>query len=174
MHERAGYADNIPYNATPEQGGTLAKAPRYEGMTAATTAGQAARTVLGALLEAVLADAPAVLSGEDVRATHDMRVAIRRLRSALATFRRCAPRKSWAELATATKRIGRKLGAVRDADVHLAALRAALAGAAAGEAAGISYAIDALTARRRRDLADFAIELSQFDRRGFARFVDAL
>ena len=152
----------------------MAKAPRYEGMTAATTVGRAARTVLGALLEAVLADAPAVLNGEDVRATHDMRVAIRRLRSALATFRRCAPRKRYAELAAETKRVGRKLGEVRDADVHLAVLRAALAGAAAGEAPGIAYAIDALTARRRRALADFAIELSQFDRRGFARLIDAL
>ena len=145
----------------------MAKAPRYEGLTADTPLGDAARIVMGALLEALLASAPAVLRGEDERSVHDMRVAIRRLRSAMTTFSTRFPRKRWRMLRDATRRVGRRLGAVRDADVHLAALRSARAGAAPAELAGIDYVIDTLVARRRRALAKFAIELSQFDSAAF-------
>ncbi|MBD5657597.1 MAG: CHAD domain-containing protein [Candidatus Eremiobacteraeota bacterium] len=103
-----------------------------------------------------------------MRAVHDMRVAIRRLRSAMTTFGDRFPRKRWRALRDATRRIGRRLGRVRDADVHLAVLRAARGPAAVEERPGIDYAIETLVARRRRALAEFAVELSQFDRDAFA------
>jgi hypothetical protein len=60
------------------------------------------------------------------------------------------------------------LGDVRDADVHLAELRAALGGATANEIPGIAFAIETRVATRRAALARFAIELSQFDREALA------
>jgi CHAD domain-containing protein len=93
-----------------------------------------------------------------------MRVALRRLRSALATFERCFSRRRLRPVREGIRRIGRRLGAVRDADVHLALLRGALGGATAADRPGIAYAIEYVSARRRAALARFAIELSQFDR----------
>jgi CHAD domain-containing protein len=128
-----------------------------------------ARAILRALLGEVLEYAPAVLGGDDTRSVHDMRVAIRRLRSALATFEDAFQRRRIRELRHAVRRVGRKLGHVRDVDVHLAALRGALGGASEAERPGVTHAIDQLLARRRTALAEFAIELSQFDRDRFAR-----
>ncbi len=145
----------------------MAKAPRYDGLTATTPYGDAVRIVVRALAEEIVRSAPAVLRGEDTRAVHDMRVSIRRIRSALRTFDGALPAKRRERLATAMRRIGRRLGVVRDADVHLAVLRAALAGAASSDRPGIAYAIESLANRRRVALAAFAIELSQFDRDAF-------
>ncbi len=145
----------------------MAKAPRFESLAPQEPLGRAASTVLRGLLQAALADAPAVLGGEDVKATHDMRVAMRRLRTAQETFADALPSKPLRAFARAARRVGRRLGAVRDADVHLAALRAALGGATVAETPGIVYAIDAIGVERRRALAKFAVELSQFDRAGF-------
>jgi len=142
----------------------MAKAPRYDGLTPETTPADAAGAILEPLLAAALREAPAVLREQDVRATHDMRVALRRLRSALETFAACFPAKRVKAQARALRRLARRLGEVRDADVHLAELRAALAGATATETTGIAYAIETLVAARRAALARFAIELSQFDR----------
>lgn len=150
----------------------MAKAPPFVGLTGDASLERAARTILRALLDAILAETSAVLHGDDVRATHDMRVAIRRLRTALDTFCAELPRKMLRRYAHATRRIGRRLGKVRNADVHLAVLRGALGGATTGEAAGIGYVIETLIARRRQALSEFAVELSQFDRDGFAALLD--
>ncbi len=150
----------------------MAKAPRYAGLVPDTSLKEAARAVLGPLLAAAFEQAPAVLRGDDVDATHDMRVALRRLRAALATFRECYPEKRLQEHIRATRRIGRKLGEVRDADVHLAALRTALGGATTDEHAGVAHALETLAAGRREALAEFAIELSQFDRAGLAGLIE--
>jgi len=149
----------------------LAKAPRIEGLDADMPLKTAARVLLRAHLKAVLSPAPDVLRGDDTKAVHDMRVAIRRLRSAMATFADCFPKRRWRMLRRKTRRIGSKLGEVRDADVHLGALRGTLGGATAADRPGIAHAIELLGARRRRSLAEFAIELSQFDRELFARTV---
>ena len=123
------------------------------------------------LLESALAEVPAVLHGDDARAVHDMRVAIRRLRSAQEAFGSRLPGRAMRRFARAAKRLGRRLGVVRDADVALAALRGALGGATTAEQPGIAYAIDTIAVRRRWALAAFAIELSQFDRAAFGRLL---
>jgi CHAD domain-containing protein len=138
---------------------------RYDGLTPEMPLGDAARSILRSLAGEMLSEAPGVLRN-DVEATHKMRVAIRRLRTALATFDAAFPKRRLEDFRAATRRVGRRLGAVRDADVHLAVLRATLAGATEAEAPGIAYAIETLSARRRRSLAEFAIEYSQFDRDG--------
>jgi CHAD domain-containing protein len=142
----------------------MAKAPRYEGLTPQTQPADAVRAILGVLFAAALREAPAVLHEQDVRATHDMRVALRRLRSALETFGAEFARTDLRARERALRRLARRLGDVRDADVHLAELRATLGGATASESQGIAYAIEVLVAKRRTALARFAIELSQLDR----------
>lgn len=149
----------------------MAKAPRYEAIVAQTPFDTAARVVVGTLSETVLGVAPIVLRGDDTRAVHDMRVAIRRWRTALTTFKTAFRRKPSRMLRRRVRRLGHNLGKVRDADVHLAVLRAALAGAQDNERPGISYAIETILQQRRRALAEFAIELSQFDRGTLARAV---
>ncbi|GAC1396864.1 MAG: hypothetical protein NVS4B5_02930 [Vulcanimicrobiaceae bacterium] len=145
----------------------MAKSPPYDGLTAVLPVANAVVIVVRALLDEFTASIPAVLHGDDTRAVHDMRVTIRRLRSALGTFDDAYPRERRVRMMATMRRIGRKLGPVRDADVHLAVLRAALAGAAGVDRVGIAFAIDAIAERRRVALADFAIELSQFDRAEF-------
>lgn len=126
----------------------------------------ATRTIVRGLLEAALDEVPRVLRGDDVEAVHDARVEVRRLRTALESFRK--PLGPDAEtLERAIRRVGRKLGAIRDADVHLAALRGALGGATVDESAGIQLLLESMAAGRRRALADFAVEMSQFDRAAF-------
>lgn len=147
----------------------MAKAPRYDAIAADMPFDAAARIVVGTLSETVFAFAPSVLHGDDTRAVHDMRVGIRRLRCALTSFEAAFRPKRLRAYARSVRRLGRKLGEVRDADVHLAALRGALGGAPDIERSGIAYAIDTVRERRRGALAAFAIELSQFDRGALER-----
>jgi adenylate cyclase len=144
----------------------MAKAPRFETLAAAMPLADAARTIVHGLLEAALAEVPRVLRGDDVETVHDARVAIRRLRTALESFRK--PLGADAEtLERAIRRLGRKLGAIRDADVHLAVLRGTLGGATVDETAGVQSLLESIAVGRRRALADFAVEMSQFDGAAF-------
>ena len=151
----------------------MAKAPRYDRLHADLDTSLAAGIVIEALVREVMHATPAVLRGDDTRAVHDMRVSIRRLRSALATFSASIAPKRLESMRRSARRIGRKLGPVRDADVHLASLRVALAGAPSLDRAGIAFAIEMLTVARSTALAAFAIELSQFDRDLFPGANDA-
>jgi CHAD domain-containing protein len=63
-----------------------------------------------------------VRQAEDIEYIHRMRVASRRLRSALALFEDTVPRKRFPAWEKQVKRITRALGAARDADVQIAAL----------------------------------------------------
>jgi CHAD domain-containing protein len=129
--------------------------------------------MLRRLAEAVLHQTPNVLRGDDARAAHDMRVALRRLRTLLRSLRRCYRRRPYRRVRRELRALARRLGTVRDADVHLAALRSALGGATLDEADGIAHAIEALHERRRRGLSRFAIELSQFDRDYLLSFIES-
>jgi CHAD domain-containing protein len=150
----------------------MAKAPRYGEIRADEPLGVLSDAVLRSLWKAMLEEADGALSGEDVEAVHDMRVAIRRLRSALRAFRTCYPDSARKGLAKKTKRLGRQLGVVRDADVHLDALRTALANAAEPDRDGIAYAIEQVGEQRGRALAQFAILLSQFDRDALEKLIE--
>ena len=150
----------------------MAKPPRFDGLTPQTELTHAAAVILGTLHEQFLSHAPEALRGDDVEAVHDMRVALRRVRTALRTFGACFPRRRIGAYVQTARHVARRLGAVRDADVHLAYLRSALAGASTREQPGVQFAIEALAARRRRALAEFAIEFSQYDRDELGRLVE--
>jgi CHAD domain-containing protein len=93
-----------------------------------------------------------------------MRVAIRWLRNAIVTFGENGSRQRLKRFGKATRRLGKRLGAVRDADVQVAALRRTLAGAAPDEAAGVEFAIEHVDARRANDLEAVGPALEAFTR----------
>jgi CHAD domain-containing protein len=141
----------------------VGRAPRYGDIAPEDSVRTLADRVLHALARETREHAPAAMQGVDVKAVHDMRVAIRRLRSALAVFAPCYQRRPQHRATRAFRRLGRRLGAVRDADVHLGVLRSALAGATDAERPGVAFVIEQLHETRRQALAHFAIAVSQFD-----------
>jgi CHAD domain-containing protein len=91
----------------------------------ASTAGHVVLAYLQAQAEAIRALEPRVRDDEP-DAAHQMRVAVRRLRGGLRTFRRVIDRPAADELAGELRWLGALLGRVRDAEVLAAHLRGAL------------------------------------------------
>jgi inorganic triphosphatase YgiF len=75
--------------------------------------------VMGAGLAHLQANMSGVLAGEDPEYLHQMRVALRRLRSALGVFRPVLPADVMAPIATELKWLASSLGPARDWDVFL-------------------------------------------------------
>jgi len=84
------------------------------------TPSAAFRQILGALLLALLADMPAVLAGSrDIEPVHRMRVAVRRLRSAVSVFRPAIACPTVEHTNELLKSLGARLGPTRDWDVFV-------------------------------------------------------
>ncbi|HEX6663746.1 MAG TPA: CHAD domain-containing protein [Gaiellaceae bacterium] len=83
--------------------------------------GQVALANLRRQFGALLAHEPGTRLGEDIEELHDMRVASRRLRAAVALFEDVLPAEA-ARLRPELAWLGRTIGAVRDLDVQLAQL----------------------------------------------------
>ncbi|UUI76400.1 CHAD domain-containing protein [Cellulomonas chengniuliangii] len=94
----------------------LAAGDETAGDGRAVDAGRLVQAYLADQVEELLAHEPGVRAG-DGNAVHDMRVATRRLRSALATFRPVLRRERTDPLRDELRRLGRHLGEARDADV---------------------------------------------------------
>jgi CHAD domain-containing protein len=108
--------------------------------------------------EAILAAEPGVRAG-DPDAVHDMRVATRRLRATLRTFRPLFDRARTEPLRDDLRWLGRLLGAVRDGDVLADRLTAAVTAeppelVAGPVSARIRQRLAADTAKARSDLVD--------------------
>ena len=142
----------------------MAKAPRYGNAGANEPIERLVAAVLRALWETIFKEAAAAVQGDDVDAVHDMRVAMRRFRSALRIFERYLPPDECEGLVKRTRRLARALGEVRDADVHLEVLRGALNQAADEDREGIAFAIEQIGEARGAALAIFADRLSAYDR----------
>lgn len=84
----------------------------------------AADNIFGSL-EKLLAESAGVRDGGDIEPLHRMRVASRRLRAGLRTFRHCIPPKRYERIYSETRAITRALGEARDADVQIAFLKKA-------------------------------------------------
>lgn len=93
----------------------------------------ALRGVIGHLLEVLLWHMPVAVAGEDPSGVHQMRVALRRLRSALRAFRPAADAPALRRFDQGLKGLASTLGPARDWDVFLAGLGAELAEALPGE-----------------------------------------
>lgn len=99
--------------ATPRQEGAPALPAEQLSVTDALT------HILGHLIDVMLANAPvaAKLGGDGVEAVHQMRVAVRRTRSAASIFRPALPQGALDGITGNLKELGSKLGPTRDWDV---------------------------------------------------------
>lgn len=96
-----------------------------------------AAEVLLTRLDALAHERAGVRAAEDIEHIHHMRVASRRLRTALGIFAECLPAKEAAAWGRDIRRITRALGAARDLDVQLEAVDAFRQTAGRREAPGL-------------------------------------
>ena len=143
-----------PTASLAEEGRALARGeaprPRRRGAPAlanAATVEAALLAALGHLLEAMLSHAPGCRPGAGPEGVHQTRVALRRLRSVLKSFRPAAGCPALAEFDAGLAALAGALGPARDWDVFLAGI-----GADAAEAIGPDRRLAALlkTAESRR------------------------
>ncbi len=106
------------------------------------------RSVTAQRLEALLAEVDGVRSGEDIEHVHRMRVASRRLRSALRIFGECFKGKKAKRWRKAVKRITTSLGEARDLDVQIELLEGMAKDWQGEEAVGLALIVEMLRCRR--------------------------
>jgi CHAD domain-containing protein len=123
----------------------MAKAKDVPGLSAELTYGEAAGAIVAVRAEEVFEQADGVLDTGDIERVHDMRVATRRLRAMLEMFEPCFPEASLQPVLRDVKALADALGARRDPDVQLDALRAFEAAVLPADAAGV----EALAMRER-------------------------
>ncbi|HEX8495255.1 MAG TPA: CHAD domain-containing protein [Pyrinomonadaceae bacterium] len=100
----------------------MVKAKEIEGLNCDGSAAGEIRRVLSTRLEEMCALRAAALDWSDIEGVHDMRVASRRLRSALRDFKPYLRERPLGDVAVDLKRVADTLGAVRDQDVAIMAL----------------------------------------------------
>ncbi|UEM20041.1 CHAD domain-containing protein [Skermanella mucosa] len=104
-------------------------------LTPEHTAEQALASIMRNCLSHMVLNEASALKGADPEGVHQMRVALRRLRSALGLFRKLVPPGQYDWLAGEVKWLAGELGNARDWDVFLADLLAPVEGALDEEAA---------------------------------------
>jgi CHAD domain-containing protein len=139
-----------------------------------------------ASLEKFLAESGGVRAGDDIEPLHRMRVASRRLRAGLRTFRVCIPGKYYRRINSETQAITRALGEARDADVQIAFLKKARKKASgtrgqAGKGGAdiqdpLLEAIEFLYGRLRKDRSRFQknvlVALEKVEKKNLHEFLD--
>jgi CHAD domain-containing protein len=110
-----------------------------------------------------------VLANRDSAAVHDMRVASRRLRTAMQTFQGCFSGKRATYHSRRVKKLADLLGEVRDRDVLLEELEHGINTLARRERAGVQALVEGV--RRERDAQFHALVrfLKKLDRVGYDR-----
>jgi CHAD domain-containing protein len=101
----------------------MARARAVPGLEPDTPFAAAAAAVVEVRTAEVFAHSAGVLDTVDIERVHAMRVATRRLRSALEVFAVCFPPKRHRSVLRDVKRLADALGERRDPDVAIAALR---------------------------------------------------
>jgi CHAD domain-containing protein len=123
------------------------------------TVGDVARAAIVASIVRLREHEPELVVSDDPVHVHQARVATRRLRSDLRTFRSVLE-VSWAdELRSDLRALGRALGAVRDADVLLARLRTRVDDLDPVDRVAAGILVDRARAAREQARAELALEL---------------
>ena len=134
---------------TDDDTALLATAPRSTpGVTDLDALSEAGRKVLRFHLRRLRARVAEVRRGEDPEAVHDARVATRRLRAAWQVFDMGARDRSARSFEPDLRRLGRRLGAVRDLDVLLASAVAYQRGLPEPEASALHSMLTTWSAER--------------------------
>jgi triphosphatase len=146
-------------NSSAEQGYSLALG-RADGharpergeqpqLRAALTCAEAFALIVQSAAAQIAANRRAVLETEEPAAAHQLRIGLRRLRSALGAFRPLADMAALRELEARAQALARSVGELRDADVLIDDILAPVSGAMAGDA-GLPRLREALLAHRAR------------------------
>jgi CHAD domain-containing protein len=125
----------------------------------------AAASILEPRLEKVFAHAAGVRAGTDSEEVHDMRVASRRLRTAMGIFAPCFPRRRFQELRADVASLTQALGLVRDTEVLLEAVEPFRAAAAVDEIPGLDDLLQSLQQQRANHRDSLLDVLDATDRR---------
>ena len=115
----------------------LTPPPRRFGspvVPADASVGDATALVIGHLTDVILAGVPAAAAGDTPEAVHQMRVAVRRLRSALSIFQGAAGGPAFEAISPLLQAFGAALGGARDWDVFLGGAGQEIADALPGDA----------------------------------------
>lgn len=134
----------------------MAKAKEISGLDYGAGAGDGVRLILRSRFEEMRSFRDAALDWSDIEGVHDMRVASRRLRSALRDFKPYLRERKFRRSNKALKNIADALGAVRDQDVAILALEQLAADAPTEVTAGIEWFAD--ERRLKRDIARAELE----------------
>lgn len=126
----------------------MAKATKLAGIDCATRAAAGVQLVLGPRLEEMCLLRGRALDFSDPEGVHDMRVASRRLRSALRDFTPYLRKTKLSASARQLKEIADKLGVVRDHDVAIIALEQLQSKVTSEVASGLQRIIDAQKVKR--------------------------
>lgn len=126
----------------------MAKANEIVGIDCTGRAAEAVHLVLGPRLEEMILLRTRALDFSDPEGVHDMRVASRRVRSALRDFAPYLHKSKLSASIRQLKEIADKLGAVRDYDVAIIALEKLQTKATPEVSSGLQRIIDAQKAKR--------------------------
>ncbi len=139
-------------------------AQSQDGIGPATPVGIAAVTLLSSKMQPLFELEELALSGSDMDAVHDMRVASRRSREAIAIFAPLYREADIAEPLQSVKAVTTALGAVRDADVFIDHLSELAEGASdEQERLALAYFIAWRQAQRSLDLGRMRRRLARLD-----------
>jgi CHAD domain-containing protein len=108
----------------------------------------AARRVITARAEDLAGIAPGAVGASDPEALHDVRVAVRRLTSALDVFADGLDEEPRRRARRMLRRDAEPLGRARDLDVQIALVRRFLKAARTSEQAGIAHVLEMLASER--------------------------
>lgn len=100
----------------------MARSPQSLELVAQMPAGEALRRICRLQLEAIERHRPGARRGRDPEELHDLRVAVRRTRSALSEFRKIFPAEQLLHFRAEFRWLGEVTGPVRDLDVYLETL----------------------------------------------------
>lgn len=147
----------------------MAKAAEIQGLTAEDEVRAAAVKILWTRFEEMWAFRDAVIKDFDADAVHDMRVASRRLRTAMQTFRPCFPRKSYKKHYERVRSVADALGEVRDRDVILDELKADLEQLPLDQQSGVEALVEGLRAERKAGRQELRALLEDLERAAYDR-----
>jgi CHAD domain-containing protein len=116
----------------------------------------AARRVVAARADDLAGIAPGAVGASDPEALHDVRVAVRRLTSALDVFADGLEQEPRRRARRMVRRDADPLGAARDLDVQIALVRRFLKAARTGEQAGMAHVLEVLASERAEAEAGLA------------------
>jgi inorganic triphosphatase YgiF len=96
-------------------------------LTGAETCGEALHLFVASAADQIVTNRSAVLDTDDPEAAHQLRVGLRRLRSALRAFRPIEDSAPTRELQSRARAIGRSIGELRNADIFIEGIHAPVA-----------------------------------------------